>query len=72
METVREVTGTRNITSNKNEREGNEEIITRDETAAQILERRRKQVNKLFIIRAECWKVVLFLFYLQNSTKMFE
>ena len=47
METVREVTGTRNIISNKNEREGNEEIsITRDETAAQILERRRKQVNK--------------------------
>nr|CAD2174685.1 unnamed protein product [Meloidogyne enterolobii] len=45
VETVREVTGTRNITSNKNEREGNEEIITRDETAAQILERRRKQNN---------------------------
>ena len=48
METVREVTGTRNIMSNKNEREGNEEIITRDETAAQILERRRKQVNNAF------------------------
>nr|CAD2184240.1 unnamed protein product [Meloidogyne enterolobii] len=46
VETVREVTGTRNIISNKNEREGNEEIsITRDETAAQILERRRKQNN---------------------------